>query len=393
MTKAIEEDHQYFRRIIEGKTRRELKRLIDTGHNIRLRDKGGKIAITIPQIHLPRLMHGDSDGEVGRGKGNKGDIIYREPKKSKDGKGGAGEGHSEGITILIDFDEFLDFMGEELKLPRIKPKPNEVYEEIRIKYNDISKQGPESLRHNRKTFLNALLRQAACGDLDTLVQAPGTSVPIKMINVIEDDKRYRQYKEVKIPTSNAVIFFARDSSGSMDDARCDIVSDLAWWLEKWIGRSYDNLHTRYYIHDWEAEEVGQNKFYNYRFGGGTKVSSVFDMMAEDIKYKYPPDKWNIYIFYFTDGDNMHSDNQDVEKLLSTKFTEDIVNMVGYVEIYPFMASSSLGSYLNKCIKDGKFKSNFLKVEALNTQDSFKPSEEDKNKRIMDILRRLLSDSN
>ena len=52
-------------------------------------------------------------------------------------------------------------MQDELELPNLKKKPNEIYDEVKIKYNNISLIGPESLRHNRRTLMQTLKRQAA----------------------------------------------------------------------------------------------------------------------------------------------------------------------------------------------------------------------------------------
>ncbi len=141
----------------------------------------------------------------------------------------------------MDMEEILKFLQDELCLPNLKPKPNETFEEIKIKYNNISLIGPESLRHNRRTILQALKRQACDGSIDDLHQIPGITDPIPLIIPINQDKRYRQYNEIKIPSSNALIIFARDGSGSMDNEKCEIVSDMAWWIDVWIRRFYKRV--------------------------------------------------------------------------------------------------------------------------------------------------------
>ncbi len=403
MPKAIQEDWKDFRNVIGGKTRKELSKWIKAGTIVRKRAKGGKLTVTIPEINLPRLVHGSNGGGIRRGEGEKGDIIGQDPQKGKGNK--AGEGHSEGIQIQVDLDEFLDFMQEELKLPKLKPKPNQIFEETKIKYNDLSKTGPESLRHNRKTFLQALKRQAASGDTE-LVQPPGFATPVRIINVINDDKRYRQYQEIKIPSSNAAIFFARDCSASMDKERCDVVSDMCWWLDIWIRKFYDRVERRYFVHDTDAEEVDEQKYYGYRYGGGTKASSVFELIADEVKHKYPPEKWNIYIFYFGDGENFDSDNVEIEKIIKENLNEQMVNMIGVTQVYPYRFSDSLNDYFGNRIKDGVFKPDFLKLKDIDNGKSESTSspfgwgfgstpinltEEERNKQIIDAIRFLLSD--
>ena len=114
---------------------------------------------------------------------------------------------SDGVTISIDLEDVLKFLQDELELPDLKPKPNQTYDEIKIKYNDISLQGPESLRHNRRTMQQAMKRMAASGELEKLHAIPGMKEPVKMIMPINSDRRYRRYKEIKVPSSNAVNIF------------------------------------------------------------------------------------------------------------------------------------------------------------------------------------------
>jgi uncharacterized sporulation protein YeaH/YhbH (DUF444 family) len=229
------------------------------GKIVRLRPKGGKLQFTIPQIDQPHFLHGDNNQGVGRGKGKKGQVIGRDGDSPTSG---AGEEHADGITIQVDLEEVLKVMQEELGLPDLKPKPSEVFEEVKIVYNDISKVGPESLRHTRRTMYEAMKRMAMMGDLEKKRILPGHSVPMRVITLADSDRRYRQYKEIKIPSSNAVVFFIRDYSGSMDDYRCDIVSDMSWWIDVWIRKFYERVERVYMIHDTEAEEVDEKKFYD-----------------------------------------------------------------------------------------------------------------------------------
>src|SRR5208283_531491 len=123
------------------------------------------MAITLPKIDIPHIVYGDGDEGVNRGPGKDGDVIARDPEG--DGHE-AGQGEAEGITVNIDLEDVLQFFKDELELPDLKPKPHETFEEVRIKYNDISLTGPESLRHNRRTMLQALKRLSATGEIDKL---------------------------------------------------------------------------------------------------------------------------------------------------------------------------------------------------------------------------------
>lgn len=396
MPKRIQEDHKKFRDVVSGRTRKELKRLIKSGAIVRQRPKGGKVTISIPQIDIPHFVHGDTGEGIGRGPGKEGDVIGRDPQPGKGNK--AGDQEAEGIHIQIDMDDVLKFMEEELKLPLMQPKPNETFEEIKIKYNDISRVGLNSLRHTRRTMKEALKRLAMGGKLDELQLVPGASVPMKVITPIKQDFRYRQYREIKIPASNAVIFFARDCSGSMDDYRCDIVSDMAWWIDCWIRKFYKRVDRCYFVHDTRAQEVNEEQFYTYRYGGGTQCSSAFEAISQQLENRYPPEKFNIYVFYFTDGDNWDNDNDRVVKIIKEKLPQGVVNLIGITQVCSWSYEGSVKHHIDKRLQDGILKSDQVKTCSIGTESSESSSsystpslsEDERNGQIIDAIKKLLS---
>lgn len=361
MPRRIINDHRRFRQVINGRIRRELKKLIDTGRIVARKPKGGKIYITIPRINIPRFVHGDNGRGVGRGEGKPGDVLRRAPRKGKKGNR-AGDQPGEGIDVAIDFEDVLDMLGEELKLPNMKPKESKTYEEIRIRYNNLSRTGLYSLLHFRRTMLEAIKRMAIMGELDELHDVPGSKVPLRLILPINSDFRYRQYNEIKIPASNAVILFARDYSGSMDSTKCEAAMHISWWIDKWIRRFYKNTERRYFVHDTIAKEVDENKFYTHRYGGGTICSSVFQLMSQVIENKFPPEKYNIYIFYFTDGENWLGDDKKVVEIVKNKLTPKVVNLIGFCQInrYGYMDNSLLQS-VHEALQEGNLPKGYLSL--------------------------------
>jgi uncharacterized sporulation protein YeaH/YhbH (DUF444 family) len=338
MPRNIEKDRKQFRDIIGGKLRKALKKFFSKGEFVTKRGKNGKMSVSIPRIDIPIIVHGDSGDGIGRGPGKKGDVIGRDKNKEK---GEAGQDEGEGIIIDVEMEYILQFLKEELQLPELKPKSSQTYEDIMIKYNDISLVGPESLRHNRRTMLQALKRLAASGELDKLYYIPGHKDPMKLITPINSDKRYRQYKEIRIPSNNAVIMFGRDGSGSMDQYKCDIVSDMCWWLDVWIRRFYDKVERCYFWHDTVAQEVDEEKFYKYRYGGGTTCSSCPKLMAKQLENRFPPGQWNIYCFYFTDGENWNDDNKIFIETIKQDFPPEICNLFAVTQVMCWNYSNSL----------------------------------------------------
>lgn len=397
MPRRIEEDHKNFRDVYSGRIRKELKKFVNNGQIFRLRGDGKRVPISIPRIDIPHIVYGSGNSGIGRGEGKPGDVIGKDDQEGKGQR--AGQGEADGIVVSVDMEDVLHFLKDELNLPDLKPKPNETFEEIKIKYNDISLIGPESLRHNRRTMLQALKRLSATGQINDLHMIPGFENPVKLITPINSDKRYRQYKEIRIPSSNAVIFFARDCSGSMDDYKCDIVSDMAWWIDIWIRRFYKRVERCYILHDSAAEEVDENKFYKYRHGGGTTCSSAFKLISKQFENRFPPEKWNSYVFYFTDGDNWGSDNQVLVDELKSNFSPEIVNFVGITQVLSWSYQSSVKEFVDQNLGDMK---NIKTVEiapkdtpsmSSGTAHSFygtpQLTEEERNEQIKNAIKGLL----
>lgn len=386
MPRRIDQDHKDFKDVYGGIRRKQLRKYIKNGTIFRNRGKNGKIVVTIPKIDIPHIVYGDSDGGVGRGKGDKGDVIGKDDQGNAKGNK-AGQDSGEGIDISIDLEEILKFMQEELELPDMKPKPSDTYEQIIKKYNNISLVGPESLRHNARTLKQSLKRQCADGSINKLYQIPGFANPIRLITPINSDKRYRQFNEIKIPSSNAVIFFARDGSASMDQYKCDIVSDMSWWIDTWIKKFYDKVERVYVWHDTVAKEVDEKKFYKYRYGGGTTCSTALKLIAKMFENRFDPIKWNIYLFYFTDGENWDNDNIHFVDVLQKNFNSRFVNLVGITQILPWQYQNSLKQYVDSNCKLDNLKTTQIGGVNGYSGQSFSDEERDKNikKAIIELL--------
>lgn len=306
-----------------------MKKYLRTGRIFRLKGKDGRVSIPIPQIDLPHIVYGKPGEGVGRGKGKEGDVIGKDPDK---GKGKAGEEAGDGMIVSVDLEAVMKLLKDELELPNLVPKESQTFDEIKIRYNGISKNGPRSLLHKKRTMLQAMKRLASTGKLNEKVLLPGFTTPVPILFPINDDRRFRQYTEHKIPSSNAVIFFARDGSGSMDQFKCDIVSDMCWWLNSWVRQFYKQTEHVYIWHDTEAKEVSEKEFYDLRYGGGTKCSSSLKLITKMLENRFPPTKWNIYVFYFGDGENLTNDNGTFCKIIRNQLNQQVVNLVGVTQV-------------------------------------------------------------
>lgn len=386
MPRKIGEDHKEFRDVVSGKIRKALKKFIKSGSIFRSRGKNGKISINIPKIDIPHIVYGENNSGVGRGDGKPGDVIGRD-KKQPGGKGNqAGQDEAEGIMINLDLEDVLKFLQDELELPDLQPKQDNVFEDVKIKYNNISLVGPESLRHTRRTMLTALKRLCSTGEINNLHTVPGYKDPVRLITPINSDKRYRQYKEIRYPSTNACIIYARDGSASMDTAKCEIVSDMAWWIDVWIKRFYKRVERMFVWHDTVAQEVDEQKFYKYRFGGGTTCSSALKLISKQFENRFPPHKWNIYVFYFTDGENYDSDNAEFIETLRKEFPDNLVNFVGITQIYAYDYRNSVLENVKKAKQADVLGENVRLAEIPGTQDNMGDA---RNEAVLKAIKDLL----
>ncbi len=298
----VEGDHARFRRIVRGRVRKELKRFLKSKELV-TRKGNDRVSIPLPQIDAPRFRLGSTQqGGDGQGEGEPGDPVNQ---NGQDGEGTGEAGDQPGDHVLevdVTLDELAEILGEELKLPKIEPKgKNEVRAE-KSRYVGIRSTGPESLRHFRRTFKEALLRQIASGDYD----------PENPIIIPErDDRRYRSWETRSVPENSAVLIYMMDVSGSMGEEQKEIVRIETFWLDTWLRSQYKNIQSVYIVHDAAAKEVDEHTFFHLRESGGTKISSAYQLCAKIIQERDNPREWNIYPFHFSDGDNWGADDTDL----------------------------------------------------------------------------------
>ena len=322
MVQRIDRDLQRFRRIVRGHIKKGLRKYMSTGE---LLGKKGKNVVSIPirQIELPTFRHETrKKGGVGQGEGEPG-----QPIGAGEGEEGAGEaGDAPGRHMLevdVTLEELAEIMAEELELPNIQPKSKRNIEAVAGRYTTIGQTGPESLRHFKRTFKEALKRQIASG---TYNRKRPVIIPVK------EDRRYRARKTIRLPETNAAIVYIMDVSGSMGDEQKEIVRNESFWINMWLQSQYKGLETRYIVHDAEAHEVDEHTFFHTRESGGTRISSAYTLCSELIDEHYSPDEWNIYVFHFSDGDNWGGgDTQICLKVLQEKLLLE-VNLFCYGQV-------------------------------------------------------------
>ncbi len=300
MADKIDQDQSRFREIVRGTIRKNLRKYITRGEMIGQQGKK-QVRIPVPQIDIPRFRFGSRDkGGVGQGEGEEGDPLAAGQPEEGSGAGEAGDKPGEHeLEVDIELSELAQILGEELELPNIEPKGQRRIRSVKEKYTGISKVGPESLRHFRRTFREALKRQIASG---TYNPARPIIVPTR------EDRRYRSSKEDVQPQSNAIIIYMMDVSGSMGDEQKEIVRIESFWIDTWLRSQYKGIESRYINHDAPPRQVDHETVFHTPESGGTLISSAYRLCLQLLEREYPTDEWNIYPFHFSDGDNWSTDD-------------------------------------------------------------------------------------
>lgn len=339
--RRVERDLGRFRQIVRGKIKKDLRKYMSQGEMIGR--QGRKfVSIPLPQIDLPQFRYGSKQGGgVGQGDGDVGDPIAQGDPQPGQGEAGSDPGQHV-IEVDVTLDELAAILGEELQLPNIEPRGRKNIISKKDKYSGIRRVGPDSLRHFKRSYREALRRQVMSGEYNA-------SNPI--VVPIREDMRYRSWKETLMPESNAVIIYMMDVSGSMGTEQKELVRITAFWIETWLRSQYKEIDIRYIVHDAAAKEVDQNTFYHIREGGGTKISSAYKLCQRMIEERYSPDEWNIYPFHFSDGDNWGGgDTRECVELLRSQLLPK-VNQFCYGQVRSLYGSGrfahDLEEYLGK----------------------------------------------
>jgi uncharacterized sporulation protein YeaH/YhbH (DUF444 family) len=291
----IDRDVKRFKEIVRGVVKKDFRKYLTQGELIG--KQGGRIvSIPIPQVEIPRFRFGSKEaGGVGQGEG---------PGQGAQGSEPGTEEGEHTLEVEVELEELAAILGEELALPRIQPRGRRLLPIEKARYSSIRKVGPESLRHFKRTFREALKRQIASGTYDP--RNP-------MIVPVREDRRYRSWHIKQVPESNAVVIFCMDVSGSMGDQQKELVRISAFWIDTWLRSQYRQLENVYVVHEAFAREVDQHTFYHLRESGGTRISTAYELILQIVQSRFSPESWNVYVFHFSDGEN--GDSRDTERCM------------------------------------------------------------------------------
>ena len=260
-----------------------------------------------------RLRDSGEGQGVGQGDGKPGDVLAspadRDPGK---GEGGNDEGGYQ-FVLELKIDDIVDWLWEELKLPNLKVKSGAMRQDDYTR-EGWSRRGVRSRLDRRRSLKEAIKRRAIQED------APAFT---------DDDLRYRQLAMRQRPATEAVVFFAMDVSSSMTERDRRLAKTFFFWVVQGLRRQYTNIEPVFVAHTIEAWEFAEAEFFQVSGSGGTVASSAFKKITEIAAQRYDPARFNIYVFYASDGANFRHDREAAQAALAE--LGEIVNYIGYVE--------------------------------------------------------------
>ena len=346
------EDRRRHRQLVEKSIKENLGDILSE-ESIIGEGKNKKFKIPIRGIKEYQFVYGKNSKGVASGTGEekRGDKIGSGKPQGANGKGGAGNREGEDIyETEITLEELLDYITEDLDLPNLdKKKYSEIVTESSGKKKGYQRYGINPRLAKKRTVMSKIARKQ--GKKRALAEE-GIETDIERFPFREEDLRYYRVKKKPKRESNAVMIFIMDVSGSMDSTKKYLARSFFFVLSKFLRRKYNNIAFEFISHTTVAKRVDEYEFFHKAESGGTYISSGVRLALDLIKEKYPPEVWNIYPVYASDGDNWTEDNERAMK--AVKELCSVSNMFRYAELLPSTYSTTMYYRFLKEINEENF---------------------------------------
>ena len=297
-----------------------------------------KIKIPVRGIKEYRFVYGDNESNSRAGSAPGKDITRGQsvgqsskPKKSS-GDGNAGDEKGvEYYEVEITLDELAEYLFSDLELPELEKKKIKKITSKKFKRSGYRKEGIRPRLDKKRTAINRIKRKAAKSRVDS-VAANSSETDEERVLFHKNDLEYRHIKKSEKYSSNAVIFFVMDISGSMTQTKKFLARSFYFLIYQFLNHRYESVEIVFISHDIEAYEVNEEQFFTRGTGGGTLVSSALLKVLDIVGERYHPSLWNIYCFQCSDGDNWKSDMDKCVNAASS--IKDMCQLYSYCEIEP-----------------------------------------------------------
>jgi uncharacterized sporulation protein YeaH/YhbH (DUF444 family) len=375
--------------LLERDKRREedgFPRKINVGRLIKPgRGKGERVVI-VPTTVEEKLLHDPSftDQEPsygGSGEGQPGEVIGEQAVREEQQQSGSGSGQGDGGQHEVESSayELGRILTERFKLPNLRDKGKR-RSLTRYTYDLTDRhRGFGQLLDKKATLRRIIETNIHLGNLPDVDRID----PAGFL-VAPQDKVYRILSPEKDYESQALVFFVRDYSGSMEGPSTTVVVSQHVLIYSWLVFQYARqVETRFILHDTQATEVPDfHTYYSSTVAGGTQVGSAYALVNEIVARENLAQDYNIYVFHGTDGDDW--DTEGRESVAQLKVMLGYASRVGItVAAHPNTAGST---EVEKYVKTSGLleeKSHLLRMDVV--QDDADEA------RLIDGIKRLISD--
>ena len=277
-----------------------------------------KVPVKMLEHYHFRLSDQQKRDGVGQGQAKPGDVLAQGQPQQGNGQPAKGKGGNDGggIEFVLEFkvDDIVDWLWDEMELPNLKARVGKSDSTDWMR-EGWDRKGARSRLDRRRSLCEVVKRRA--------IQPEGP-------NFSDDDLRFRQLNQREQPTIQAVVFFIMDVSGSMSDADRKLAKTFFFWAAQGLKRQYQHLDTVFVAHTTEAWEFNEEEFFQVSGSGGTVTSTGLNKAREIITERYDPSRYNIYLFYASDGDNYTEDREPAE--VAMQELTNVCNYCGYLEV-------------------------------------------------------------
>ena len=346
------EDRRRHRQLVEKSIKENLGDILSE-ESIVGEDKNKKFKIPIKGIKEYQFIYDKNSKGIASGSGEekRGHKIGKGISEMLKSKSSAGNKEGEDIyETEITLEELLDYITEDFDLPNLdKKKYSEIIVDSTGKKKGYQRYGINPRLSKKRTAMAKISRKQ--GAKRALAEA-GVDTDIERFPFREEDLRYHRVNKKPKKESNAVMIFIMDVSGSMDTTKKYLARSFFYVLSKFLRKKYNNIAFEFISHTTVAKSVDEYEFFHKGESGGTYISSGVKLALDIINEKYPPELWNIYPVYASDGDNWTEDNDRAIK--SVKELCSVSNIFGYAELLPSSYSTTMYYRFSKEIEEDNF---------------------------------------
>ncbi len=366
LEELLERDKQ---REVDGFPRR-----IRVGKLMRPVPGGNPKVVVVPTTYEPKFYHDERVTEEepqtgGTGEEQEGEVIGESPVSPQEGEGegfGAGKGEESEHEVLQDAFDLGKIITEKFELPNIKPKGKKPsFTKFQYDLTDIHRGFGQIL--DKKATIKSILRtNLLLGRIGEDLEVDPTELLI-----LPSDHVYRIVSKEKDYEAQAIVFFIRDYSGSMQGKPTEVITQQHLFIYSWLVYQYqNNVATRFLVHDTQAREVPDFfTYYRSQVAGGTRVAPAFQLAEKIIEEERLWIENNIYIFYGTDGDDWDEDGK--ETIAACRKILPWVNRIGITIARNAWAGQSKTTVEKYFEQSGllKEKPELIKIDAIDSESA------------------------